>query len=61
MKKFLSILLSCLIVISSFHRETITSFADDKVKIDSNYAILMDYETGDILFEKNAHETVYPA
>lgn len=37
-------------------------FAEEgALEVSSNNAILMDYETGKILYEKNIHEKVYPA
>ena len=61
MRKLFSILLSLMILFSSMSLSSMTVFAESDIEIDSNYALLMDYETGDILYEKNGYEKVYPA
>jgi len=37
------------------------AFAQDIVTITAPNGVLIDYETGDVLFDKNAHEKTYPA
>jgi len=37
------------------------AFAQDNVTITAPNGVLLDYETGEVLFDKNAHEKTYPA
>ncbi|MCG8538880.1 MAG: D-alanyl-D-alanine carboxypeptidase [Clostridia bacterium] len=60
MKRLFTIILAINILIFS----TVISFSassTNKVNISSESAILIDSSTGDILFEKNAHKSMYPA
>ena len=61
MKKFLSFLLVFLISITTFSGP-ISIFADSKdVSISSPNSVVLDYETGTVLYEKNGNEKIYPA
>lgn len=56
MKRKLSLILTMMIIISSF-----TSFANEDMKLTSKSAILIDSNSGKILYEKNSHEKLPPA
>ncbi|MCT4509747.1 MAG: D-alanyl-D-alanine carboxypeptidase [Tepidibacter sp.] len=56
MKKKLSLVLTMIMIISSF-----TSFANEDMKLSSKSAILIDANSGTILYEKNSHEKLPPA
>lgn len=61
MKKFLSFLLVFLISITTFS-SPISVFADSKdVSISSPNSVVLDYETGTVLYEKNGNKKIYPA
>ena len=61
MKKFLSFLLVFLISITTFS-SPISVFAESKdVSISSPNAVILDYETGTILYEKSGNKKIYPA
>lgn len=61
MKKFLSFLLVFLLSITTFSGP-ISIFADSKdVSISSPNSVVLDYETGTVLYEKNGNEKIYPA
>ena len=61
MKKFLSFLLVFLLSITTF-LSPISSFADSKdVSISSPNSVVLDYETGKVLYEKDGDKKVYPA
>lgn len=61
MKKFLSFLLVFLLSITTFSGP-ISIFADSKdVSISSPNSVVLDYETGKVLYEKNGNEKIYPA
>ncbi|WP_455538639.1 D-alanyl-D-alanine carboxypeptidase family protein [Terrisporobacter sp.] len=61
MKKFLSFLLIFLLTITTFSGP-ISVFADSKdVSISSPNSVVLDYETGKVLYEKNGNKKVYPA
>ncbi|MEJ8554283.1 D-alanyl-D-alanine carboxypeptidase family protein [Tepidibacter sp. Z1-5] len=57
MKKIISLVIAIFLISSSF----VTSFADEKPNVLGESAILMDYDTGKILYGKNIHEKMYPA
>jgi D-alanyl-D-alanine carboxypeptidase (penicillin-binding protein 5/6) len=62
MKKILSILVAFLIAFTSFFGTMDKSFADDtKLDLTAEYAVLMDYETGKVLYSKNGNTKLYPA
>lgn len=61
MKKFLSFLIVLLISITTFS-VPISVFADSKdVSISSPNSVVLDYETGTVLYEKNGNKKIYPA
>ncbi|MCC3867607.1 D-alanyl-D-alanine carboxypeptidase family protein [Terrisporobacter mayombei] len=61
MKKFLSFLLAFLLSITTFSGP-ISVFADSKdVSISSPNSVVLDYETGTVLYEKNGNGKIYPA
>ena len=61
MKKFLSFLLVFIISITTFSGP-ISAFADSKdVSISSPSSVVLDYETGKVLYEKNGSKKIYPA
>lgn len=55
MKRFLLVLCLCITLFSTL------SFADIDFDISANAAILMDTTTGQIIYEKNSNEKMYPA
>ena len=63
MKKKLSFLLVCLITAMMVINSSITAFAEtyDNVDLISNYGVVIDYETGQVLGGKNIDSKVYPA
>ena len=61
MKKFLSFVLVFLFSITTFS-SPLSSFADSSdVKISSPNSVVLDYETGKVLYEKNGDKKIYPA
>ena len=61
MKKFLSFLIVLIISITTFSGP-ISVFADSKdVSISSPNSVVIDYETGTVLYEKNGNKKIYPA
>lgn len=62
MKRILSLLVSCLIAFTSFLGSANEAFANSsKPNLTAGYAVLMDYETGKVLYDKNGSEKLYPA
>lgn len=61
MKRNLSLLLICLLIFTSFLGSSNISFADDEPAIVAKHAVLMDYETGKILYNKDGDSKLYPA
>lgn len=62
MKRILSLLASLLIAFTYCLGTITNSFAaNNNPELTAQYAILMDYETGKVLYEKNANEKLYPA
>ena len=59
MKKIISLLLAVFISICSVL--PMDSYAAETPVLQSKYAVLMDYETGNVLFEKNGNSKLYPA
>lgn len=57
MKKITSLFLAIFLISSSF----ITSFADERPSILGESAIVMDHDTGKIVYGKNIHKKMYPA
>ncbi|MDU6985174.1 MAG: D-alanyl-D-alanine carboxypeptidase family protein [Terrisporobacter othiniensis] len=61
MKKFLSFLLVFILSITTFSGP-ISAFADNKdLSISSPNSVVLDYETGKVLYEKNGNKKIYPA
>lgn len=60
MKRVLCNFLIFLLVITFFINDK-TAFAQNSPQIVAPYAVLMDYETGQILYEKNKDQVIYPA
>ena len=61
MKKFLYFLIASIISVITFS-SPISSFADsDDVSISSPNSVVLDYETGKVLYEKNGNKKIYPA
>lgn len=56
--RYLLILMSITFIITSIPN---IAFAQETPSISSPNGVLMDYETGEVLFDKNAHEKTYPA
>ncbi|MGX9757268.1 D-alanyl-D-alanine carboxypeptidase family protein [Clostridioides difficile] len=61
MKRNLSLLLICFLIFASFLGSSNISFADDEPAIVAKHAVLMDYETGKILYNKSGDSKLYPA
>lgn len=62
MRKFLSILLAFLLTFTTILTNSNIAFADSSPpEIPAQYAVLMDYESGKVLYEKNGHDKLYPA
>lgn len=56
-KKFISIILLFIMVLSTMN----TSFAEENLDISAKSAILIDYQTGEVIYEKNSDEKLPPA
>lgn len=62
MKKVLSLSIALILAFSTFFSTTNTSYADNnQPSISAKYAVLMDYETGQVLYNKNGSQKLYPA
>lgn len=62
MKRILSLLMAFLITFTTFLGSSKLSFADNnEPSLVAQYAVLLDYETGKVLYDKNGHEKLYPA
>lgn len=61
MKKTFSFILALLITFLPVFNTNNLSFADSKLNLTAEYAILMDYETGQVLYSKNGYSKLYPA
>lgn len=63
MKKIASKLIVLVSTITLFSTSTILSFAEikDFDNLKAKYMVLMDYDSGKILYEKNAENKIYPA
>lgn len=62
MKRILTLLVSCLIAFTSFLSTANISFANSaKPNLTAEHAVLMDYETGKVLYDKNGSSKLYPA
>lgn len=61
MKKFFSFILILLITFLPVFNTNNLSFADSELNLTAEYALLMDYETGQVLYSKNGYQKLYPA
>ncbi len=61
MKKIISLLIAFSITITSFLANTNKSYADNEPNLTAQYAVLMDFETGKVLYNKNGSQKLYPA
>lgn len=62
MKKFLSLFVAVITIFYTFLNSFILSYAsDDSLSIPAEASVLMDYETGEVLYSKNGNEKIYPA
>lgn len=62
MKKFYSVLIAFLLVFSSVFTTIGSVVAEGKVlNLEAKSAVLMDYETGKVLYQKNGNVKLYPA
>lgn len=61
MKKIISFLLAFSIAITSFLAKSDKIFADNEPNLTAQYAVLMDFETGKVLYDKNGSQKLYPA
>ena len=56
MKKFFSFILILLITFLPVFNTNNLSFADSELNLTAEYALLMDYETGQVLYSKNGYQ-----
>ena len=61
MKNFFSFILILLITFLPVFNINNLSFADSEPNLTAEYAVLMDYETGQVLYSKNGYNKLYPA
>lgn len=61
MKKIISLLIAFSITITSFLANANSSYANNEPDLTAQYAILMDFETGKVLYNKNGSQKLYPA
>ena len=62
MKKFLSLFVAIIIMFYTFLNSSNISYANDNsLSLPAEAAVLMDYETGEVLYSKNGNKKVYPA
>ena len=61
MKKIFSFILAFIIAFLPIFNINNLSFADSKPSLTAEYAILMDYESGKVLYSKNGYSKLYPA
>ena len=61
MKKIFSFILTLLITFLPVFSTNNLSFADSEPNLTAEYAVLMDYETGQVLYSKNGYSKLYPA
>ncbi len=61
MKKILSYIFILLVTFFSIFNTNRLSFADNNLNLTSEYAVLIDYETGQVLYNKNGYTKLYPA
>ncbi|WP_296647281.1 D-alanyl-D-alanine carboxypeptidase family protein, partial [Romboutsia sp. 13368] len=61
MKKIFSLVLAFIIAFLPIFNVNNLSFADSEPSLTAEYAILMDYESGEVLYSKNGYSKLYPA
>ncbi|TQQ85690.1 D-alanyl-D-alanine carboxypeptidase [Peptacetobacter hominis] len=61
MKKIFSLLLAAIISVSSVLYTRFPSYAASRPSLVAKYAVLLDYETGKVLYQKNGNVKMYPA
>lgn len=62
MKKILSLIVAFLLTFTTFFSSVNISYANNnEPEITAEYAVLMDYETGAVLYDKNGSKKLYPA
>ena len=61
MKKLFSFILILLITFLPVFNINNLSFADSNPSLTAEYAVLMEYETGQVLYSKNGYSKLYPA
>lgn len=61
MKKIFSLVLAFIIAFLPILNINNLSFADSEPSLTAEYAILMDYESGKVLYSKNGYSKLYPA
>ena len=61
MKKTFSLVLAFIIAFLPIFNVNNLSFADSEPSLTAEYAILMDYESGKVLYSKNGYSKLYPA
>ncbi len=61
MKKFFSFVLTLLITLLPVFNTNNLLFADSDPNLTAEYAVLMEYETGQVLYSKNGYSKIYPA
>lgn len=62
MKKILSLIVAFLLTFTTFFSSANISYANsNEPEITAEYAVLMDYETGEVLYDKNGSKKLYPA
>lgn len=62
MKKILSLILAFLLTFTTFFSSVNISYANNnEPELTAEYAVLMDYETGTVLYDKNGSKKLYPA
>lgn len=59
MRKILCILFAFILLLNLIN--PVTTFADEELDINGTAALLMDYDSNTILYEKNIHKQLYPA
>lgn len=62
MKRILSLIVAFLLTLTTFFSSVNISYANNtEPTLKAKYAVLMDYETGTVLYDKNGSEKLYPA
>lgn len=62
MKRILSLIVAFLLTFTTFFSSVNISYANEtEPTLTAQYAVLMDYETGTVLYDKNGSEKLYPA